>query len=241
MPDPYPDSPHPDDLLEATENLAPPENEDQALALLKKPQAPAAALEALAKNNDLMKSRKVRLRLAMHPRTPRHISVPLLRNLFTLELMRVALHTLTPADVKRAAENVITGHIKTISSGERATLARRASGRVAGALLLDAEPRIVAIALDNGRLTESEVVKALMRLDVPSTSVAAICRHPKWLTRHEVQIAALQNSKTPLGAALGFARALHPAQLKELLAGSRVPPTVADYLRKEMGLAQDPE
>ena len=50
--------------------------EDLVLALLKNPDLSADALDQLSKNADLMKSRKVRLALVEHSKTPRHVSLP---------------------------------------------------------------------------------------------------------------------------------------------------------------------
>src|SRR6476620_4012469 len=81
--------------------------EDLALALLNHRDLPREALEALSKNGQLARQRKVQLALVIHPNTPRHVSVPTIRNIYTFELMQVALLPAVPPDVKRAAEEVI--------------------------------------------------------------------------------------------------------------------------------------
>ena len=121
----------PDGILDAEWMRAaadPALTEDRALGLLKEAGLSGDALEVLQNNKQLMKSRKVRLALVMHPKAPRHVSVPALRQLFTFDLMNVALAPLVPADVKMAAEDVLLLKMETISSGERLSLARRASG-----------------------------------------------------------------------------------------------------------------
>ncbi len=70
--------------------------EDLALRLLKRNDLPAEILERISKNGTIAKSRKVRLSLVEHPRTPRHLSVPMLRHLFTFDLMQVALAPIVP-------------------------------------------------------------------------------------------------------------------------------------------------
>ncbi len=112
---------------------------DLALALLKRADLPAEVLEQLAKNSNALKSRKVRIALASHPHTPRHVSVPLARQFYTFDLMKVALSPRVPADVRVAIDDVLISRLKTVTVGERLTLARRASGRVASALLLEVE------------------------------------------------------------------------------------------------------
>jgi hypothetical protein len=78
-------------------------SEDAALALVKRSDVTAEALAQLAKNPIASKSRKVLVALASHPRTPRHVSIPLLRGMFTFDLMNFALTPAVAPDVKRAA------------------------------------------------------------------------------------------------------------------------------------------
>ncbi len=208
--------------------------EELALALLERRDLPAGALERLARHPAMKKSRKVRLALVKHPRTPRFVSLPLLRHLHTFELMQVALTPAVAADVKAAADEVILQRRETISSGERLTLAKRASGRLAGALLLDPEPRILEAALDNPQLTEALVVKALMKNRAPQALAEQVCRHSKWSLRREVQRALLRHPGTPLVRVLVFARGLPTEALRELMRQSRLSQNVKAYVMKEL-------
>jgi hypothetical protein len=170
--------------------------EDLALALLKQSDLPSQVLDRLSRNGGVMKSRKVKLALVEHLRTPRHISVPLVRHLFTFDLMRVALTPVVPADIKMVAEESLINRLERLSQGERLSLAHRASGRVAATLLIDREPRVIHAALENSRLTESAVIKVLMRRDAPEAFVRAVCHHSKWSPRREIRVALLHNGKT---------------------------------------------
>ena len=95
----------------------------------------------------------MKVALVCHPHTPRRVSVPLARQFYTVDLLKVALSPSVPADVKVAADEMLIARLKTITLGERLSLARRASGRVAGSLLLDSETRVMQSALQNPRLT----------------------------------------------------------------------------------------
>jgi hypothetical protein len=220
--------------LEVLERAArnPALTEDLALSLLKHPELPAAIIEALSKNGALLKQRKVRLGVAVHPRTPRHISLSLLRQLYTFDLMHVIVTPIVPADVKKAAEEVLVTRLMTISLGEKLSLARRASGRIAEQLLLDKEPRIMETALDNSRLTEASVVKVVTRAEASATFVHAVCHHAKWSQRREIRIALLRNEKTPLAKALEFAHSLSISTLREILKTSRLPASAKECLLK---------
>ena len=103
-------------------------SEDLALALLKRSDLPAQAIDQLSKNGSLMKSRKVKLAVIEHPRTPRHIAIPMVRHLFTFDLMKVALMPAVPADIKRSAEESLINRLERIPQGERLSLAHRAFG-----------------------------------------------------------------------------------------------------------------
>ncbi len=207
-------------------------NEGLALALLKRNDLPGEVLEKLGKNGSAIKSRKVKLALVKHPKTPRHVSFPMVRHLFTFDLMQVALTPVVPADVKAVADEALLNRMETISSGERLSLAHRGSGRVAGELLLDGEVRVIHAALENPRLTEAGVVKAALRSDASAVLIHAVCQHSKWSLRREVRMALLRSQHTPMARAVEFARSLPAALVREVLHGSRLPSNVKEYVLK---------
>ncbi len=209
-------------------------NEDLALALLKNRDLSAPELEAIYKNGAITKSRKVRLALAAHPHTPRRIALRLIRELYTFDLMHFSLIPTAPADLKRTAGELLVTRLSSITLGERISLARRSSALVAGALLLDKDPHVWKPALENARLTEDAIVKALLRPHITPAFVEAVCRHTKWSLRHEIRIALLRNAHTPLARAFEFARGIPPARLRDILHSSRLPEKIKVYLRKEM-------
>ena len=239
-------SPESADLLRAAAD--PTLSEDLALALFKRADLPAEVLEQLARNSNALKSRKVRIALASHPHTPRHVSVPLARQFYTFDLMKVALSPGVPADVKVAVDDVLISRLKTVTIGERLTLARRASGRVAAALLLEVETdegkvvdartaaratRVMQTALENPRLTEALVINTVLRPAASAALVHAVARHAKWSRRKEVRAALLRTEHLSLAHALEFAREIPAPLLQELLASSRLPGQIKDQLLRE--------
>ena len=219
--------------------------EDLALALLKHADLPTEVLEQLAKNSNVLTSRKVRIALASHPHTPRHVSVPLARQFYTFDLMKVSLSPRVPADVKVAIEDVLISRLKTVTVGERLTLARRASGRVAAALLLDVEhvdgkiidakavartTRVLQTALENPRLAEALVINSVLRPAASTALVQAVARHAKWSRRREIRAALLRTEHLSLARALEFSREIPAQTLQELLASSRLPAQIKHQL-----------
>lgn len=176
--------------------------EDAALALLERRDTSTEEIERLAKEPGLLASRKVMMGIARHIHTPRHISIPLVRQLFVFELMQVALTPAVAADIKLLAEQCLVGKIGSITMGERLTLAKRGSTRVAAALLTDSDGRVRDAALNNPYMTEMWIVRALMKPGVPSAFKEAVKRHAKWACRAEIrralegQAAIMQKKKS---------------------------------------------
>jgi hypothetical protein len=232
--------------------------EDLAMALLKRADLPPEVLDQLAKSAIALKSRKVKIALVSHPRTPRHVSVPLARQFYTFDLMKVALSPSVPADVKVAADDVLISRLKTVTIGERLTLARRAAGRVAAALLLDVEKmdgkigedkigdgktidaktvarenRVMQTALENPRLTEALVISSVLGPAASAALVNAVAQHEKWSARREIRAALLRTEHLSLARALEFSQEIPAPLLQEVLASSRLPTEIKDQLLRE--------
>ena len=208
--------------------------EELALSFLNRRDLPGRALEEMSKNASVMKHRKVIVAVVGHPRTPRHVALPIARHLYTFELLQIALGPAIPADIKMVAEEAIVSRLETISSGERLSLARQGSTRIAAELLHDPEDRIFSAAMDNPRLTEVWIGKALRKKDVRPELVHAVCKHEKWSLRRELRLDLLRNPHTPFAFAISFAQSLPTHQLREVLRQSELPENVKNYLEGEL-------
>ena len=208
--------------------------EDLALAMLSRRDLTAEIIEALTKNAAVMQHRRVHFAVVAHPKTPRHISVPAVRQLYAFELMQLALSPTALADIKRAAEDGIISRLEKITLGERLTLARRASGRIAAALLVDPDRRVMEGALDNPFLTEVLVVRAVLQEKASTALVEMASRHAKWSIRRDVRIALVRNRKTRSLYVVEFVRTLPSGVLRDLLKDSRLPESARNCLKHEL-------
>ena len=196
-------------------------NDDEALAQLQRADLSALEIALLAKSFVTAKNRKIAMGIVLHPRTPRHVSVPLLRRMFTFDLMRVSLTPQVAADIRRSAEDQILVRTESLSAGEKISLAKRASGRVAAALLQENDARVILPALENTRLTEALVVQALTKARAPAVLFARVSANRKWSQRREVQIALLRSTNTPLEWAQEFTKNFSEEFLREIVPQAR--------------------
>jgi len=209
-------------------------SEDLALSLLKRGDLPTGVLEELAKNSAAMQSHRVRTRVACHAKTPRHIAIALVRQLYTFELMEVALAPAVLPEIAMAAEQAILMRLEKIACGERVTLARRSSGRLAASLLLDSDPRVVEAALNNSRVTEDVVTKAVLSAKSSAALLELVCHHSKWAVRPEIREALLRNEKLPVPRALEIAKILPAHTLRALVHDSHLKENIRGFLQKEL-------
>ena len=204
--------------------------EELALTLLERRDLPSSVIDDLAKNGRVMKHRNVRTSVVQHQKTPRHVSMPLIRRLYTFELMKVALMPGVPTDVKLAADDALISKFGTISVGEKLTLSKRGSARIAARLLNDPDKRIVEAALNNPFLTEIWVCKALLRKDPSQILAHHVCKDQKWSVRKDVRVALLRNEFTPLAQAILISQSFSLVILKDILSQSDLPSNVKQYL-----------
>lgn len=207
--------------------------EDLALKMLKQTELRSEVFERLRKNAAIANSRKVKIALLCHAKTPRHVALPLLPHLFTFDLMQIALQPVVPPDIKVAAENALIQRLDQLSTGEKLSLARRASGRVAARLLTDPEMRVVAIALENARLTEASILKTISMQEASRFLIDAISRHPKWSLRQEIRWGLLRNEYTSEDRALEFATDLPSERLREMMQHSGLPEHIKSRLLQQ--------
>lgn len=218
----------PEELLDVATGQA--LSEEIALAMLTRRDLPPNVIEAISKNPAVARHRKVTVAIASHPRTPRHVSLPLTRFLYTFDLVKIALIPAVPADVKIAVDETIISRLEQVSEGERLTLAKQASGRVARALLLDRRERVVQSALANPKMTEAIVIKALGDRDATPAMVRFVCNDRQWSLRRDIRLALLRNQHTPLAHAIAIAASFPKHLVREVLSKSALRPEIKNYL-----------
>jgi len=200
--------------------------------LLARKNLPAAVIEEICKRREWLKTYAVKKALACHPHTPRLVSLRLLRELYVMDLVQIALLPGVSAESKRNAEDQLASRLPQLPLGQKITLGRRGPARVAGLLLAEGHPLVVPVALDNSHLTAAQVLKALACEGVPESVVQAIAQHRKWSCDYNVRLALVRNPATTLATSLSFLPELTVSDLHELAA----PGVLTEPLRKYLGV-----
>ena len=209
-------------------------DETQVCLLLERKDLPGEILEEIARRKALLKSYRVKKALAFHPRTPRLVSLRLLRDLYLLDLVQVAILPGVSPELKRNAEEQLLARLPQLPLGQKITLARRGPARVAGALLAEGHAQVISVVLDNPYMTEAQILRALSREKLPTSVIPAIVHHHKWSITYNVRLALVRHPSTPLASILSYLPELTVSDLRELAAPGIVPESLRKYLQAEV-------
>ncbi|SRR6266851_5559715 len=219
-------------------------NETHLLLLLERKDLSAGFLEAVVRRRTLIKSSAVKKALAFHPHVPRIVFIRVVRELYLMDLVQLTLLPTTQAGLKRLAEDVLISRLGQLPLGQKLALARRASSRVAGALLAEGHAQVATVALDNPFLTEAQVLKALSHMQFPAGVVKTVATHRKWSLSYNVRLALLRHPAAPLAVVLAILPHITVGDLRVLSSSEVLPANlrcyVAHEIEKRMSAARGP-
>jgi hypothetical protein len=150
--------------------------EKQLAILLSRRDLSRDLLARIAQNREWMKSYPLKLAVVKHPRTPRHLALPLLKFIYLFDLLSVAKTAGVPPDLRKLAEEAVLMQREGLALGQRISLARSGSPRIAGELLGDSDRRVIEAALANPAMTEYAVTRAILDREAGPHLTAAVLR-----------------------------------------------------------------
>jgi hypothetical protein len=209
-------------------------DETQLCLLLDRKDLPAAVLEEVGRRKPLLKNYRVKRGLAFHPRSPRLVSLRLLRDLYLMDLVQLTFLPGISTELKRNAEDQVIARLPQLPLGQKITLARRGPARAAGALLAEGHAQVLSVVLDNANLTEAQILKVLSREKLPDGIIKAISQHRKWSCAYNVRLALVRHPSSPLATVLAYLPELTVPDLRELAAPGIVTENLRNYLQAEI-------
>lgn len=209
-------------------------DETQLCLLLDRKDLPAGVLEEIGRRKPLLKNYRVKRALAFHARSPRLVSLRLLRDLYLMDLVQLTFLPGIATELKRNAEDQLIARLPQLPLGQKITLARRGPARTAGALLAEGHTQILSVVLDNANLTEAQILKVLSREKLPEGIIKAISQHRKWSCAYNVRLALVRHPGSPLATVLAYLPELTVSDLRELAAPGIVAENLRNYLQAEI-------
>lgn len=209
-------------------------DEAQLCLLLERKNLPSEILEELGHRKALLKAYRVKRGLAFHPRTPRLVTLRLLKDLYLMDLVQLTLSPAIPTELKLNAEDQLIARLPQLPLGQKITLARRGPARLGGALLAEGHSQIVSIVLDNPYLTEAQILRALAREKVPPVVVHSVAQHRRWSLAYNVRLALVRHPASSLSTVLAYLPELTVSDLRELASPGIVPESLRKYLQAEV-------
>jgi len=209
-------------------------DEAQLCLLLERKNLPTEVLEEVARRKPLLKAYRVKRGLAFHPKTPRLVTLRLLKDLYLMDLVQLTLSPAIPAELKLNAEEQLISRLPQLPLGQKITLARRGPARLAGALLAEGHAQVIPLVLDNPHLTEAQVLKVLAREKLPPGVVLAVTQHRKWALAYNIRLALVRHPASPLSIVLGYLPELTVSDLRELAFPGIVGESLRQYLQAEV-------
>lgn len=207
--------------------------EREALLLLNRRNLPSSVIQELVESRPDLKGYAVKRALAKHPKTPLRTALEQLKFLYLFDLVSICLQAGVPAEVKRSSEESILAQVPKLAIGQRLTLAKRGSARLAASLLKGENPQIIQAVLDNPYLTEAALL-GVLNADCNPKIAEAIATHPKWGLRYDIRMALLRQPSLPMARALAILPELKPRDAQALCEDPAVIPQVRRYLSNQL-------
>jgi hypothetical protein len=115
------------------------------------------------------------------------------------------------------------GRGRTLTLGERKSLARRPDRDMMARLLLDPHPEVIKRLLANPKLTEDDVVRLASKRPNRADVLSAIAQSEKWMHRSRVRMAVVLNPATPPDVSAPIVTLLMRQELKLVAQTTAVP------------------
>ena len=209
-------------------------DESCLLQLLKRLDLTEDVLTAVYKLSLTDTSHRLKVALVHHHASPDHIVLTLIPHLYLFELVTVCFLPGVAPDRSLVAERAIIKRLPETPLGSKITLARRAPSAVVEALLHEGQPQLMAACLDNPRLKQAAIFRFLNGPGATAETISAVARHPRWKSRHELKVAILKNTKTPLVWFTAFLPGLSLVDMKNIYASSRISPAQKACVAEEL-------
>ncbi len=157
----------------------------------------------------------------------------------TPDRQRAVLDGMSPADAAAEEHRVPDyGRGRPLTLGERKSLARKPDRRMFDRVLRDPHPDVIALLLQNPRLTEPDVVRLCTRRPGVPEVLSKVFANPRWSLRPAVRRALALNPTAPPSVVAAVLPLLGPDELRALLDDERTPTQVVRRCEELLALTE---
>lgn len=124
------------------------------------------------------------------------------------------------------------GSGRTLTLGERKSLARRPNRQILERVLADPHPQVIRNVLRNPKITELDVIRMVTKRPNHAKVLREIFQNSKWIARYRIKLALARNPYTPAAIALKLLPQLMKQDLEEILEDQGIHPFVIVSCRR---------
>lgn len=130
------------------------------------------------------------------------------------------------------APPVIPG--RTVTLGERKSLARGRVRTVLDRVMHDPHPDVIRILLSNPSIREADILRIASRRPIAAEILREIFTHGRWFPRYGVRFALVQNPYLPTDLGLALVRQLHRQDAETLVGATELPNAIREAAEAEL-------
>jgi hypothetical protein len=155
--------------------------------------------------------------------TPTPLALRVMPSLYWHDLAEAAASPRLLGPVRVRADAVLAERLPDLKVGERISLGRMAMPFVLVRLLADADPRVVQTCLQNPRLREEDLARAVRYERVAPALLSGVAASPRWKDSYRVRLELVLQPRTPLPLSLAQLSSLVPGDLSRVAASPALP------------------
>lgn len=169
--------------------------------------------------------------LAESPDVPEEIKAAVQKHLHLPVMV-----TAKPRMSDDARKGSLLQKIQQLTVGERIAIALRGGQEIRSLLLKDANKEVVMTVLKNPKISETEVELIAHSRNVPEDALRAIHKNREWMKNYSINLALVNNPKTPPGIGITLVTSLRIKDLAILEKNKNVPEAVRAAAKKVLSV-----
>lgn len=143
-----------------------------------------------------------------------------------------AKHIEKPRHAEEERKHGLLQKIEKLTVGERIAIALRGGQEIRSILLKDANKEVVLTVLKNPKITETEVEMIAHSRNLPEDALRAIHKNRDWMKSYAINLALVNNPKTPPGIAITLVTGLRLKDIAILEKNKNVSEAVRSIAKK---------